>query len=287
MNVLVVGANGQLGAACCRALAADGHVVRGSVRARSRAEGLDLGGAHLVESDLTGGGSLDPLLDGVEAIVLTANSAVPRAGDDPARLNGALIRLVDVAGASGVRRVVLPSLPVSTVDEQVPLAAERRRLEEEVRRAVPGSVILRFPPFMECWLALAGSSVPLRGEPNPTVGRPSPFLRQFRKGTGSIVEKRGLMLVPGPTTRRQAFIAVADAAAACVAAVSRPELAGGPSTSAAPRCSPGTTSPPSSPGCSAAGCGPWRHRWASSRWRRRCSARWPRCRHGRWRSTAS
>lgn len=226
MNVLVVGANGQLGAACCRALAADGHVVRGSVRARSRAEGLDLGGAHLVESDLTGGGSLDPLLDGVEAIVLTANSAVPRAGDDPARLNGALIRLVDVAGASGVRRVVLPSLPVSTVDEQVPLAAERRRLEEEVRRAVPGSVILRFPPFMECWLALAGSSVPLRGEPNPTVGRPSPFLRQFRKGTGSIVEKRGLMLVPGPTTRRQAFIAVADAAAACVAAVSRPELAG-------------------------------------------------------------
>ena len=26
MNVLVVGANGQLGAACCRVLAAEGHV---------------------------------------------------------------------------------------------------------------------------------------------------------------------------------------------------------------------------------------------------------------------
>ena len=226
MNVLVVGANGQLGAACCRALAAEGHVVRGSVRSRSRAAGLDLGGAELVELDLTGGASLDPLLGGVEAIVLTANSAVPRAGDDPARLDDALIRLVDVAGVHGVHRVVLPSLPVSTVDAQVPLVAERRRLEAEVRDAVPGSVVLRFPPFMECWLALAGSSLPLRGEPNATVGRPSPFLRRFRKGTGAIVEKRGLMLVPGPTSHRQAFIAVADAAAACAAAVSRPELAG-------------------------------------------------------------
>ena len=226
MNVLVVGANGQLGAACCRALTADGHVVRGSVRSRSRAAGLDLGGAELVELDLTGGASLEPLLDGVEAIVLTANSAVPRAGDDPARLDDALVRLVDVAGVRGVHRVVLPSLPVSTVDAQVPLVAERRRLEAEVRDTVPGSVILRFPPFMECWLALAGSSLPLRGEPNATIGRPSPFLRRFRKGTGSIVEKRGLMLVPGPTAHRQAFIAVADAAAACAAAVSRPELAG-------------------------------------------------------------
>ena len=39
MNVLVVGANGQLGAACCRALAAEGHVVRGSVRELSRPRG--------------------------------------------------------------------------------------------------------------------------------------------------------------------------------------------------------------------------------------------------------
>ena len=226
MNVLVVGANGQLGAACCRALAAAGHVVRGSVRARSRAAGLDLGGAHLVESDLTGGASLDPLLDGIETVVLTANNVTPRAGDDPAGLNRALIRLVDVAATRGVQQVVLPSLPVSPVDAQVPLTAERRRLEEEVLRAVPRSVVLRFPPFMECWLALVGSSIPLRGEPNPTIGRPSPFLRTFRKATGSTVEKRGVMLVPGPTSRRQAFIAVVDAAAACVAAVDRPELAG-------------------------------------------------------------
>ena len=226
MTVLVVGANGQLGALCARALAAQGYAVRGSVRDHARADGLDLGGAEVVEVDLTGGASLDPLLDGVDSVVLTANSAVPRAGDDPGRLHDALVRLVYVAGTRGVQRVVLPSLPVTPVDAKVPLTVERRRLEEEVRSAVPGSVILRFPPFMECWLALVGSALPLRGEPNATIGRPSPFLRQFRRATGSVVEQRGIMLVPGPTSRRQAFIAEADAAAACVAAIGRPELAG-------------------------------------------------------------
>ena len=133
---------------------------------------------------------------------------------------------MDSAGRAGVTRVVLPSIPVTDVDAHVPIAAERRRLEGRVRSSVPGSVILRFPPFMETWLALVGSSLPLRGERNATIGRASPFLRRFRGATGSMVEKRGLMLVPGPTSYRQAFISVTDVAAACTAAASRPELAG-------------------------------------------------------------
>lgn len=226
MNVLVVGANGQLGAACCRALAAAGHGVRGSVRRRERAVGLELGGAELVEADLAGDCDLDALLDGVGAIVLTANVAAPRAGDDLKGFGEGVRRLVDTAGRLGVQRLVLPSVPVTDVDEHVPLAAERRRIEEGIRAAVPGSVILRFPPFMEAWLALVGSSLPLRGEPNATMGRPSPFLRRFRRATGSMVEARGLMLVPGPTSHRHAFIAVSDVAAACAAAVSRADLDG-------------------------------------------------------------
>ena len=47
----------------------DDDAAQESVRVRSRAAGLDLGGADLVESDLTGGGSLDPLLDGVEGVL--------------------------------------------------------------------------------------------------------------------------------------------------------------------------------------------------------------------------
>ena len=224
MNVLVVGANGQLGAACCRALVTGGHTVRGSVRSRDRAVGLE--SVEVVEADLGREPDLDALLSGVEAVVITANVAAPRAGDDPARFTEGEHRLIDAAGRLGVTRIVLPSVPTTYVDAHVPIAAHRRLLEEHVHTAVPGSVILRFPPFMEVWLALVGSSLPLRGEPHATIGRPSPFLRRFRSATGSTVEDRGLMLVPGPTRHRQAFIAVADAAAACTAAVAREDLAG-------------------------------------------------------------
>lgn len=224
MNVLVVGANGQLGSACCRALVEQGHPVRGSVRSLARGAGLD--GVELVVADLAKDPDLDALLTGVEVVMLTANEVVPRPGDDLGRFDHGVRLLVQAAGRLGVQRIVLPSLPVTDVDAKVPLAAGRRGLERWVLSAVPGSVILRFPPFMECWLALVGSSLPLRGEPRATIGRPSPFLRRFRAATGSSVERRGLMLVPGPTTHRQAFIAEADAAAACVAAASREDVAG-------------------------------------------------------------
>lgn len=224
MNVLVVGANGQLGAACCRELVAEGHLVRGSVRSLDR--GVGLAGVDLRVADLAGCLDLDALLTGVEALVITANTAAPRADDDLPRFIEGEHQLIDAAGQLGVRRIVLPSVPATYVDAHVPIAAERRRLEDHVRSAVPGSVILRFPPFMDVWLALVGSSLPLRGDQHATIARPSPFLRRFRAVTGSTVDRRGMMLVPGPTTHRQAFIAVADAAAACTAAVGRDDLAG-------------------------------------------------------------
>ncbi|HET6967642.1 MAG TPA: NAD(P)H-binding protein [Ornithinibacter sp.] len=138
MNVLVVGANGQLGRACCRALVAEGHPVRGSVRDPSRAAGLGLDGVELVRADLARHPDVDALLDGVGTLVLSANTAVPRAGDDLARFGQGVHALVDAAGRAGVTRIVLPSVPVTDVDEQVPLAAERRRIEDGIRAAVPG-----------------------------------------------------------------------------------------------------------------------------------------------------
>lgn len=224
MNVLVVGANGQLGSACCRALAARGHTVRGSVRSLERA--VDVTGVELRVADLARAPDLDDLLSGIDVVVHTANTAIPRAGDDVGRFTEGEHRLIDAAARQGVHRIVLPSIPETDVDADVPIVAERRQLEQHVLESVPGSVVLRLPPFMEVWMALVGSEVPLRGEPHATIGRPSPFLRSFRRLTGTLVERRGLMLVPGPTRHRQAFIAVSDVAAACVTAVERDDVAG-------------------------------------------------------------
>lgn len=224
MVVLVVGANGQLGARCAAMLMSRGHDVRGSVRVLARGEALARTGVEVVQGDLGSREGLATALAGVDTVLVTANPVVPRAGDRPEAVYAGLLRLVDDADASGVRRVVLVSVPKTPLDTAVPTVRHRRRMEDRLSAAGYEHVVLRFPPFMECWLALVGSSIPLRGEPYATVGRPSPFLRRVRALTGSSIEGRGLMLVPGRPTNRNAFISAQDVAAACAEAVERPDV---------------------------------------------------------------
>jgi uncharacterized protein YbjT (DUF2867 family) len=223
VTVLVVGGNGQLGAACCEELVARDVPVRASVRDPARGESLRTHGVEVVILDLTSGRTeARRAVSGADVMILSANAVTPRAGDRPAQVDRGAALLVEEAVAAGVRRIVLPSVPVTAVDGAVPFVASRRRLETQVAADVPESRIVRMPPFMECWLALVGSSLPLRGEPFATIGRPSPFLRRFRGLTSSVVEDRGVMLVPGPPQARHAFLSVRDAARMCVEAACRP-----------------------------------------------------------------
>lgn len=226
MRVLVVGANGQLGARCCARLLSAGHSVRALVRTEDRGERLASMGVEVRIGGLTADRGVDASLDGVDGVVLTANPVAARAGDEPAALDQGLERLVERAGAGDVRRVVVVSLPAAETPDGLPMATARRRLEEHALERVPDSVVPRFPPFMEVWLAAVGSSIPLRGEEFATLGRPSPFLSAFRRLTGTLVEDRGLMLVPGSPDVRNAFIAIDDVAEFCVRAVDDPVLAG-------------------------------------------------------------
>lgn len=218
MVAMVVGGNGQLGAACCEALLAQHRDVRVTVRDPARAGRLAEQGAEVVLLDVTDAARRRQVLRDVDVLILSANAVAPRPGDDPVAFDEGLSALVDDALSAGVTRLVLPSVPVSARDQQVPPVRAKRHLEDQLSRGPAASWVLRLPAFMEAWFALVGSSLPLRGEPYATLGRPSPFLRRFRAMTGSLVEDRGLMLVPGPATHRHAFISVHDAARACVAA---------------------------------------------------------------------
>lgn len=226
MVVLVLGANGQLGSYVCDVLLAEGCPVRGLVRTTTRGRVLADLGVDTVLGDLASPDGLGAqAFDGVTTMVVTANSVVPRAGDDPAAFDAGVGRAIDDAAAAGVSRIVLASVPVTPVDPHVPFVRARRALERRLRETADQSVVLRMPPFMECWLALVGSTVPLRGEPHATIGRPSPFLRRFRAGTATLVERRGLMLVPGSPTHRNAFISTRDVARAVAAAASAEDAA--------------------------------------------------------------
>lgn len=226
MAAVVLGANGQLGARCCEELLSRGHQVRGLVRKRSRGAALEAAGVELAEIDLTSEESIAAQVAAGDSVIITANSAAPRSGDSASDVEAGLLRFADVAADAGVTRVVLTSVAETPFDSAVPMARVKRALEAKLRQAPYEHVILHLPPFMECWLALVGSSLPLRGEPFATIGRPSPFLRAFRRLTGTLVERRGLMLVPGSAKNRNAFIAEPDVAKACVAALERSDVVG-------------------------------------------------------------
>lgn len=227
--ILVVGATGQVGSLVVRHLRADGHPVRAAVRDPSSAGDLAALGAEPAPADLTRPQTLDAALEGVTAVVATANVVAPiRPGDSATGLDTGYAELVRRAELSGVTRFVLASVPETPLDEQVPVARSKRRTEHLLADSGLSWLSLRMPPFTEIWLALVGSEVPLRGEDRPTLDRAYPTLRRFRRLTGATVDRHGLMLVPGPASARQAFLSVHDAAAGLAAAAVRPDSGEGP-----------------------------------------------------------
>lgn len=219
--ILVVGASGQLGTLVVQQLRKQGRPVRALVRS---GRGVDaLTGAELVHGDLREPAGLDAALDGVEAVVATANAVVPtRRGDSAAALARGYAGLVDRAAAGGVRRFVLASVQPSELDETVPDLRLKRMVERRLAGSGLSHLSVRLAPFTEVWLALVGSSIPDRGEINSTLRRPYPFLARFRRATGRSIEDRGRLVAPGPADRRQAFVSVHDAADVLVAAIDAP-----------------------------------------------------------------
>jgi uncharacterized protein YbjT (DUF2867 family) len=220
--ILVVGATGQLGSLVVRRLRAEGTQVRAMVRDPASADDLAATGAELVVADLDRPGTLDAALEGVGAVVATANAIAPiRRTDSAAVVDRGYAELVRRAQRAGVGRFVLASVPETPLDRAVPVARSKRRTEQLLAASELSWLSLRMPPFSEVWLALVGSEIPLRGEQRTTLGRAYPTLRRFRRVTGRTIERRGVMVVPGPSSARQAFLSVHDAAAGLAAAVRR------------------------------------------------------------------
>jgi uncharacterized protein YbjT (DUF2867 family) len=226
--ILVVGATGQVGSLVVRRLRADGAAVRAMVRNPTTAADLAATGAELAVADLARPETLDAVLQGVDAVVATANAVAPiQHGDSAAGVDAGYAELIRRAEAAGVRRFVLASVPTTPLEDRVPAAASKRRAEKLLAASTMSWLSLRMPPFSEVWLALVGSEIPLRGEERTTLGRAYPTLRRFRRVTGRTVERRGIMVVPGPASARQAFLSTHDAAVALAAAV-RAETGEGP-----------------------------------------------------------
>jgi uncharacterized protein YbjT (DUF2867 family) len=216
---LVVSGSGQLGTALVRQLAAAGRPVRAFVRPMSRYQHLLDSGVELAFGDLRDAASVRAAITGVDVVLATANVIAPRRDDTYTTVErDGYQSLIEEAARAGVQRLVFPSVPITPIDDQVPLFRAKRRIENTLMESGVPYTILRCAPFMEVWLALPGSSIPLRGEQNPTLDRPYPFLRRFRRMTGRTIEDQGRMTVIGRPTGRNAFVSLHDVATLMLAA---------------------------------------------------------------------
>lgn len=218
--ILVVGATGHLGSLVVAELGRQGRPVRAMVRPPDLAPDLVAAGAELISADLLRPETLDDALRGVRTVMATASVIAPahREEDDEGLVRG-YATLINKARAAGVQRIVHASVPETPLDGSVPMVRGKREVERLLADSGISYATVRMPPFTEVWLALAGSSIPVRGEPRAVVTRPHPFLRRFRRITGRSVERRGVMLVPGSAATRNAFLSVHDAARVIAALV--------------------------------------------------------------------
>ena len=222
-HVLVVGATGQLGTAVVRQLVARGRRVRALVRPSSDHAHLRISGVELVVGDLRDRGSLDRACQGATEVIATANAVIPRGRASFEAVEGqGYANLIAACQVSGVRRFVFMSVPVTPHDDDVPTFRLKRRIEGQLQASGLPYTIVRGSLFMDDWLALIGSSIPLRGAEAATLRRPFWFSRLFLGVVGRLVEGHGVALVPGSGQARHAFVALEDVASFLAGAIGLP-----------------------------------------------------------------
>jgi NADH dehydrogenase len=224
-TILVVGATGQLGTAVVHRLVKAGAPVRALVRPASP-RGFGGPGIELAFGDLREPESLTAACRGVTTVVATANVVVPRGpySFEEAEATG-YQNLLDACNAEGVRRLVFMSVPVIPREASVTTFRLKRQIEEKIRGSGLAHTIFRGSLFMDDWFALIGSAIPLRGAEAPTLRRPFWFSRGFLGLVGTLIEKRGIALVPGTGKNRHSFVALDDVAEFLAKAALEPDAA--------------------------------------------------------------
>lgn len=197
MNVLVVGATGQLGFRICTGLIRNGHKVRGLTRAGSPRVGeLQQAGVEVVHGDLRNAASLDAATRDIKVIVSTATAVVSAgAGNSLAAVDrDGHKALLAAAVKNGVQKFVFVSVSPN-LPEISPLVACKREIERAVRASGLKWTILQPSYFMEIWFG-------------PELGW------NLRAGKGQFF---------GPGRGRSSVVSIEDVAACGIAAVTEPK----------------------------------------------------------------
>ncbi|NTV35602.1 MAG: SDR family oxidoreductase [Anaerolineaceae bacterium] len=221
--ILVVGATGQLGTLIVNKLKAKGQPVRVFVRENSNYQHLVDSNTEVAFGDLRDFISLKKATKGVDVVMSTANAVIPRGPYSFEEIEGkGYLNLIQASKENGVKQFILISVPVSKMDDQIPLLHYRRLTEKRLIESGMTYTIIRGSIFMEQWLALIGSTLPLRKEPNATLQRPYWFSKLFMKLVGGMIEKMGRALLAGDGHAKHAIVAANDVAEFMINSIDHP-----------------------------------------------------------------
>lgn len=147
MNILVIGAHGQIGQQLLPKLAQDGHQVVAMVRDTSQCEALEDEHIKCVFGDLEK--DFEDAFDGVDGVVFTAGSGGSTGADKTARIDlwGA-IKSIQAAQKYGAKRFVMVSSigadePDSGPDPMKHYLIAKHLADEELKRSKLDWTILR------------------------------------------------------------------------------------------------------------------------------------------------
>ncbi len=154
MNILVVGATGNLGRQVVRRAIDEGHTVRCMVRNRERALFLEQWGAQLFQGDLREPDSFAPVLGGIEGVVLAASALANRDYRDKTNSIEAVDdrgtrAFIDVMAKTGVQHVVYTSILRADEFPSVRMMATKHAVEKHLEQSGLTYTILRLCGFMQ------------------------------------------------------------------------------------------------------------------------------------------
>jgi uncharacterized protein YbjT (DUF2867 family) len=199
--ILVVGGSGTLGRLVSGLLLEQGRRVRVMSREPSRAADVAGRGAELVEGDLLDKASLVRACEGATAVVAAAHAILGRGRRASVHVDGeGHRRLIDAAGAAGVRHFVYTSVrDAGPAHEAVPFFRIKREVEQYLRSSGLPHTIIRPTAFLDLHAHV------LIGEP--------------------VLAGRRVVLV-GRGDRPRNYVAAGDVARLVVKALAEPQLAG-------------------------------------------------------------
>lgn len=229
MNILIIGATGQLGFTIVRKLSEQktshsifaGHRRTSNIKPLEKLPNVNFRLVDLLDSKTFGTG-----LEEIDIIVTTATTATPsQKGDNLNKTDeSGTMALIDAAKASGIKQFIYVSaLPFSKWENTVPLSRAKRRVENHLKRSGLAYTIIQPTAFMEVYFPFFGTTVPLRGAEVNTVSRPFKFSNDFFAGIKNDIEQKETFNVIGKGDRKNAFVSIENVADFCIASMDNPK----------------------------------------------------------------